>query len=172
MSSIVEEKVDVVNAEECKWIGGKYEDGKCVIKVDKENKHFDVTVNYLKRWGIITKTPGIILVPRRKDKIFDAFGVLDNLYGDYLEYAIYRGAGLTLGEVQDFLEDETDVVVDAFIVNNEGNVEKRTYKYIHGEWRKYEETPDWLDAKMAEDEHERANRSAMRKNIEDAEGGW
>ena len=135
MSKIVEEAVDVVNAEECKWIGGRYEDGKCVMKVDKDGKHFDATVNYIGRWGVITKTPDIILVPRRKDEIFDAFGVLGNLYSDTLEYAVYRGAGLTFGEVPDYLNKEKDVVVDAFIVNNEGNAEKRTYKYVDGEWK-------------------------------------
>ena len=76
------------------------------------------------------------MVPRRKDEIFNAYGVLDGLYSDYLEHAVYRGAGLTFGEVPDFLKNEKDVVVvDAFIVNDEGKVEKRIYKYINGEWK-------------------------------------
>ena len=35
-----------------------------------------------------------------------------------------------------------------------------------------EEMPDWWYASRAEDEYERANRRAMRQNVEEAEGGW
>jgi len=90
-----------------------------------------------------------------------------------------NGGKIYVGEIGESVID-FDSKINATLVIEEDNTiswllnpdERSDIGIVSLPVKPLEEMPDWWYANRAEDENERANRRAMRQNVEDAEGGW